>query len=82
MALDLYRNDMLKLYPELNTNTSSENVAQSTVATRIEEERKKKQTTAANINSGNRPASSKPPADADALFRQYSEEIRKERMGG
>lgn len=92
MALDLYRRDMLAKYPELNKQQAQTVAATSAGVTagdenvqkaaKIEEERKQRQATAANVSSGKVAPNKKAPSDPETLFKQYSETIRKELLGG
>lgn len=83
MALDIYRRDMLEKYPELNKQEEQpkEEPVVNERAKQIEEERKKNQSQSVNLESGKSPAKSKEPADPEALFKAYSEKIRKEITG-
>lgn len=80
MALDLYKRDMLARHPEMATKQEGNKVVDER-AQQIEESRKKQQRTAANLDSGKPPARSKGPSDPEALFKEYSESIRKELRG-
>lgn len=82
MALDMYKQRMLELHPELAQPTAqTPAVVVDERATKIEEERKRQQQKAANISSGKAPSAVKQPADLEALFKQYSDDIRKEITG-
>lgn len=80
MALDIYRRDMIAKHPEL-ANQKTETAVVDERALQIEESRKKQQQRAANLDSGKPPARSKGPSDPEALFKQFSEEIRKDIRG-
>lgn len=80
MALELYRKDMVTRYPELAAKTEEKPVVDER-AQQIEESRKKQKQNAANLESGKPPAQSKGPVDEAALFKQFSEDIRKEIRG-
>ena len=79
MALGIYRDDMIRQHPELAPK--KEEVVVDDRASKIEEERKKKQAESANLGTAKPPARSKEPTDPEALFRQYSESIRKDIRG-
>lgn len=80
MAMELYRKDMLAKYPEL-ANKQDDKTQVDERAHQIEESRKQKKQTAANISGGKPPAGSKGPIDPEALFKQFSDDIRKEIRG-
>jgi hypothetical protein len=80
MALDIYKRDMLARHPELAVQKTEKPVVDER-ASQIEESRKKQQQRAANLDSGKPPARSKGPSDPEALFKQFSEEIRKDIRG-
>lgn len=80
MALDIYKRDMLAKHPELAAQKTETAVVDER-ALQIEESRKKQQQRAANLDSGKPPARSKGPSDPEALFKQFSEDIRKEIRG-
>lgn len=80
MALDLYKRDMLARHPEIAAKQGETTVVDER-AQQIEESRKKQQQRAANLDSGKPPARSKGPSDPEALFKQFSEEIRKDIRG-
>lgn len=80
MALDIYRRDMIAKHPELAVQKTEPAVVDER-ALQIEESRKKQQQRAANLDSGKPPARSKGPSDPEALFKQFSEDIRKEIRG-
>lgn len=83
MALDFYRNDMIAKHPELNKDKEPEKKDEpvNERALQIEEQRKQTQQKAANLENGKSPSRTKDPTDPDALFKKYSEEIRKELTG-
>lgn len=83
MALDMFKKDMIQKYPELNkqTQTEEEQPQVNERAQQIEEERRKKQTSSAAISNGKPPVRGKEPANPQALFEQYSEQVRKEITG-
>lgn len=84
MALDIYRQDMLKKFPDLGkTETTVEDKTEvvNEQAKQIEEERNNKKKTAVNITGGKAPLSGKVPTDAESLFKKFSEEIRKDITG-
>lgn len=86
MALDLYKQAMLAKYPDQFKSTQQPAVGaqESNVneaAKKIEEERKRQQAKAANVDNGKSPSRAKSPADPEALFKEFSESIRKERLG-
>lgn len=73
MALDIYRNDMIRLHPELAAKDApaKEDSKANEAAAKIEEERKRKQATTANVDSGKAPTRTKTPSDPEALFNQF-----------
>ena len=78
-ALERYRADMIKLHPELEQKTQEQAV--TTVvdprAQQVEEERKRQQKTAANLDNGKTPSRTKEPADPDALFKKiFNDELK------
>ena len=77
LAFELYARDMQAKYPE----TVAPKLENNDEANRVEEERKRKKQTAANLDRGNAPLKDKGPADPAALFAKFSEEIRKELNG-
>lgn len=85
MALDLYKRDMLIKFPELNKDNKQDDKVveeKNEEATKIEEQRKRQQKqTSADVRNGKAPVKSKGPLDAEALFKQYSEQLRKEIRG-
>lgn len=79
MALDLYKADMLKKYPDVNKETVKEEPAVvNEQAAKIEEGRKQQQARAANLSNGKPPARVKEPSDPEALLKKYFEEIQKQ----
>jgi hypothetical protein len=86
-AFERYSADMLKKFPELAANVSKEEPVKEPVKTKneeaekIEEERARKKQTTAKVGSPAAPAKVSVPDDPDALFKKFSEQIRKERTG-
>lgn len=78
MALDLYKADMLAKYPDTAKPAVVEEKAVSERASKIEEERKKQQQRAANLDQGKPPARVKEPSDPEALLKKYFEDIQKQ----
>lgn len=86
-AFEKYANDMRAKYPELakETENKSKDVPDPAAAERakqLEQERQRKKTTAANVDSPNSSGKVKMPDDPDALFKKYADDIRKQRLGG
>lgn len=87
LAFELYARDMKAKYPELNKQAATTavatkpNEADAAKAAQIEEERRRKQATAATVGSPNAPGKVSLPDDPEALFKKFSEEIRKQRTG-
>lgn len=92
LAMDKYARDMKAKYPDLNKTTDAAQKSEDTVKTvadaeaakkaaQIEEERRRKQATAASVSSPNASGKVSLPDDPEALFKKYSEEIRKQRTG-
>lgn len=87
MALDLYKQDMIKQYPDLakgeqTAEAPKEAPLVNEEAQRIEAERNKKKRTAANVSGGKSPAvPGKTPSDPNAIFREAMELARKRRDG-
>lgn len=78
-AFDKYAADMKKLYPEL---AEKEVAAQpNDQASKIEADRLRKKTTGATVSSPAAASKVKLPDDPEALFKLYSDKIRKERLG-
>lgn len=85
-AFDKYAADMLKLYPELATKapvpvTDATTAEATEKAKQVEAERLRKKETTANISSPAGAGKVTMPDDPAALFKKFSEEIRKERTG-
>lgn len=78
-ALGKYADDMVKKYPELAK--SNEQPAANAEAAKIEADRLRKKTTGATVSSPAAASKVKLPDDPVALFKMYSEQIRKERLG-
>lgn len=76
LAFDLYAKDMQAKHPELAVQAGGNDKAN-----KVEEERQRKQRTAANLESANAPVKGKGPQNPEALFAKFSEEIRKELNG-
>lgn len=86
LALDLYKQDMLRLYPELakEQEQSTHDTGKASVneeAQRIEASRAKRKATSVDVKGGRAPTPAREPADADAIFRQAMELARKRRNG-
>ena len=82
-ALERYRTDILREHPEL-AEKQEENKEEPKVnerAQQIEEERKRKQSSTANLDGGKPPARSKEPTDPEALFNKLFKEQLKEITG-
>ena len=84
-AFKFYADDMLAKHPELAKRAESAapapNAENDAKAKEIEEERKRKQAAATNVRTPNAPGKQSLPNDAEALFKMYSEQIRKDRLG-
>ena len=82
-ALERYRADILREHPELAEQQPGQKGEPKVNerAQQIEEERKAKQKTAANLDSGKPPARSKDPTDPEALFNKLFKEQLKEITG-
>lgn len=87
-AFQKYAEDMAAKYPELvkkeavkETPAATPNPEQEKAA-QIEAERKRKKEAAVNIGSPNAAGKVEVPNDLDALFKKYSDDIRKQRLGG
>lgn len=83
-AFKMYAEDMLKEYPDLAKTPAAsmnENPEAAAKAKKIEEERARKKQTAANINSPGGQGKTALPDDPEALFKKFSEQLRKERFG-
>lgn len=86
LALDLYKQDMLRRYPDLakEQEQSTHNTGKASVneeAQRIEASRAKRKATSVDVKGGRAPTPAREPADADAIFRQAMELARKRRNG-
>lgn len=77
LAFELYARDMQAKYPDAVGTGQADNDE----ANKVEEERKRKKQTAANLDRGKAPLKDKGPSDPAALFAKFSEEIRKELNG-
>lgn len=87
-AFKIYAEDMVIAHPELAKKTEEAKAApveakpeDTSKAAQIEEERNRKKATAASVASPNAAGKSALPEDPEALFRKFSEDIRKQRMG-
>lgn len=86
-AFKKYAEDMVSAYPNLAPKGDEGKTAETGTnearekAKKIEEDRKKRKETAANVASPNAPGKVSMPDDPDALFKKFSEQIRKERTG-
>jgi hypothetical protein len=84
-AFKLYAEDMLAQYPDLskaeNTEVKQPNAEAEAKAKKIEEERARKKSTAANVGTANAAGKQSLPDDPEVLFKRYSEQLRKERLG-
>ena len=82
-ALERYRADILREYPELaeKQEQKKEEPKVNERAQQIEEERKRAQQKAANLDGGKPPARSKEPTDPEALFNKLFKEQLKEITG-
>ena len=82
-ALERYRTDVLREYPELaeKQEQKKEEPKVNERAQQIEEERKRAQQKAANLDGGKPPARSKEPTDPEALFNKLFKEQLKEITG-
>lgn len=85
-AFKLYAEDMVAQYPDLQkaaavTVTKTEDPEAAAKAKKVAEERARKKQTAANIGSPSAPGKTSMPDDPEALFKKFSEQIRKERTG-
>ena len=82
MALDLYKRDMIAQNPDLNkSKTEEQSVVVDERANKLEEERKRKQLNAANLDTGKAPSRTKLPNNPEALFQQDFDKIMKEITG-
>lgn len=87
-TFEKYATDMLAEHPELRTKVENQPVVDEAAAKlaaekakQVETERQRKKETAANVGSSNATGKVELPVDADALFKKFSEEIRKDRTG-
>lgn len=85
-AFDKYTKDMIRLHPELapkddNKSNPSVDAEAEAKAKKIEEERQRKKNTSADVRSKNAAGKQGMPDDPEALFKKFSEELRKERSG-
>lgn len=85
-AFKMYADDMLAQYPDLakaaeGTPAKTEDPEAAAKAKKIEEERARKKSTAANIGSPNAAGKNALPDDPEALFKKISEQLRKQRTG-
>lgn len=87
-TFEKYAADMLAEHPELREKVKDQPVVDEAAAKlaaekakQVETERQRKKETAANVGSPNAAGKVELPVDADALFRKFSEEIRKDRTG-
>ena len=82
-ALERYRADILREHPELAEQQpeKKEETKVNERAQQIEEERKRKQSSTANLDGGKPPARSKEPTDPEALFNKLFKEQLKEITG-
>ena len=82
MALDFYKRDMIAQNPDLNkTKTEEQPVVVDERATKLEEDRKRKQHSAANLDTGKTPSRTKLPNNPEAVFQQDFDKIMKEITG-
>lgn len=88
-AFEKYAKDMITKHPELAPKvetpkeepTSKVDAEATERARKIEEERRRKKETAANVSNPSAAGKVNIPDDPIALFNKYSEEIRKQRTG-
>lgn len=87
-AFELYARDMMAKHPELAAKTEvakeetpAAKSAEALKAEQIETERKRKKETSANVQNPSAPGKVGMPDDPEALFKKFSEQIRKERTG-
>lgn len=85
-AFKMYAEDMQALYPELGKKPAEEapkvqDPAALEKAKKIEEERARKKTTAANVATPSAAGKKSIPDDPEALFKKISEQLAKERRG-
>lgn len=83
-AFQKYAEDMIKQHPELAKKAETPEPAVETKdeeAEKIEAERQRKRETAVVVGNPNAAGRKQTPDDEAALFRKFSEEIRKERTG-
>lgn len=80
-AFEKYARDMAELHPELKKQVETKEPVVNEEAKKIEEDRARKKSTAAVVNTPKAPAKVSMPEDPEALFKQISERIRKERTG-
>lgn len=87
IAFDRYARDMRAKHPELAQAPAAQAAAakasdaDAAKAAQIEEERRRKQASAATVSSPNAAGKVSLPDDPEALFKKFSEQIRKERTG-
>lgn len=79
LAFNLYAKAMQEKYPSAANNAAPEKSNEQ--ANRVQEQRQRKQQTAANLNQSNVVAKDKGPTNPEALFAKFSEEIRKNVTG-
>lgn len=81
LALDYYKKDMLAQHPDLGKKTQEQPTVVDERANKLEEERKRKQQNAVNLDTGKAPSRSKLPNNPEALFKDDFEKIMKEITG-
>lgn len=85
LAFKLYADDMVKQNPQLAKVSAADAPAATAEneqkAAQIEQARKRRQAASAHVGSSNAPGKVRLPDDPEALFKKYSEEIRKSISG-
>jgi hypothetical protein len=84
LAFERYAKDMLDAHPELvekKEEAKPQPPTENTQAAQIEKERQRRKESAANVSSPTAAGKVSLPDDPDALFKMYSEQIRKQRLG-
>lgn len=80
-AFEKFAADMKRQYPELDTSKQVQPAVANEQAEKIEADRLRKKTTGASVSSPAAASKVKLPDDPEALFKYYSEQIRKEIKG-
>lgn len=80
-AFERYAEDMVKLHPQLAQKKNEESSPNNDEAARIEAERQRKKQTTVVVGSPTPAGRQQKPENDEALFKQFSEQIRKEITG-